>query len=69
MPSLWDGEGRLLAFSGDAERNQGAMRVSAVHATLSLRPRGHNWSFSSINSVGPRSRWHLYRSPIAMQPG
>ena len=34
------GEGRFLAFSRTSESESGAIRGSAVHATLSLKPEG-----------------------------
>src|ERR1700692_3154295 len=36
-----------------------AMRGSSVHATWPRMDSGHSWSFSSINSVVPRSRLPL----------
>ena len=57
-----DSEGRLLASSRIGREGFRAMRKSAVHATLSPKTSGHNWSFSSRNSVVPLSRWSLPQS-------
>ena len=54
------GEGRLYPFlRRAADGNEEAMRGTTVVATLSLKRRGHNWSFSSTNSVVPRRAWFL----------